>query len=421
MTTTFSVLGCNYVTSPLEVREHIAFHKDSIKEGLSSLNKISEVESGLILSTCNRTEIYYIGNIQRKSLVEWLAKFHHITPATINSFMYKYEDKEALHHLLRVASGLDSMALGENQVLGQLKDAYKIAKENSYVSSKLDRIMQFVFATSKKTRSLTDIGKHTTTLASTSVSIADKVLGGLSSANALIVGAGDNARLTAEYLSSRGIGKLCIANRTYSKAEELAKKHNGEAIALMDIYSYLPMINAIFTSTSSPTILVGKGMVEVAVKKQGKKPLFISDMSIPHDVEYSVAELEQVYIYTLKDLEIELKKNHSLKEKQIGKAELLIEKEINTHISILLYSGISSGAILKDYRAQVYQWKQAELEPVLKEVKDIKTRKIIQKMADRLSAKLSHGPTNLIRDGWQKGDLKTLSYVRSKLIQELNK
>ena len=416
MTASFSIIGCNHLTSPLSVREHIAFHKDNITEALVSLNQVTGVEQGFILSTCNRTEIYYYGDAERSSIIIWLADFHHIATSSINNFIYQYEDKTAMIHLLKVASGLDSMALGETQVLGQIKDGYKIAQAQGCLSGPLDGIMQFIFATTKKVRSSTDIGKHTITLASTAVNIAIRMLGDLSENNALVVGAGENARLTAEYLHSRGIKKLYIANRTYAKAEQLAKKHKGEALALMDIASYLPRVNAIFTSTSGPTILIGKGMVEDAVKKWGRKPLFISDMSLPHDVEDSVAELDQVYLYTLKDLETVLTSNRALKEKEISKVELLIEKEINTYLSTM----VSSNDILKEYRAQVDDWKQQELQKALNEVKDgdEKTQKTIRQLADRLAAKLSHGPTEMIKEGTNNNDIKSLLHIRNNLIKK---
>lgn len=413
----FSVIGLNHITSSLDLREHIAFHKDNLDEGLRRFNDLPGIDSGIILSTCNRVELYYYGNANVDHIISWLVEFHHVQYSklqSIKSCFYSYHGKAGLEHLIRVASGMDSMAIGETQVLGQIKHAYHNTQELGCLCSNLDGIIQFVFATAKKVRSNTAIGKVSTTLAATSVNTSIRVLNDLADKNALIIGAGDNARLVVEHLRSKGFNKLYIANRTYKKAAELADKYDGEAIPIIDIVKYLPRVNALFTSTSSPTILVGKGMVEEAVKKWGRKPLYICDMSLPHDVEDSVRDLEQVYLYTLEDLEMIIKDSSVLKEQERLKAEKLIEKYIKGYIN----DKGDSVHTLKDYRAIVDEIKQKELAKILHSEMDATTQEAVISLANSLAAKISHGPTSMIKDAYSKEDATSIARIHKSLLNK---
>lgn len=413
----FSVIGLNHLTSPLDLREHIAFRKDNIVEGLRNFNNLEGVEAGVILSTCNRVELYYYGNANVSDVITWLADFHHVRYnklQNIKSCFYDHHGKACLEHLVRVASGMDSMAIGETQVLGQIKDAYHQSQELGYLNNNLDGIIQFAFSMAKKVRSKTAIGKVSTTLAATSVNTSLRVLNDLDGKNALIIGAGDNARLVIEHLRSKGYDKLYIANRTYKKAEELADKYDAEAVPIIDIGKYLPRVNAIFTSTSSPTILVGKGMVEEAIKKWGRKPLYICDMSLPHDVEDSVRDLEQAYLYTLEDLETIIKDNSELKEQERIKADKLIDKEIK----LFLNDKNDTSAIIKNYRSVVDDIKEKELAKVLKEDMDPATQEAVIKLANSLAAKISHGPTAMIKDAYSKEDAVSIESIHKSLLNK---
>lgn len=421
MITLFSIIGLNHITSPVDLREHIAFHKDNIDEGLRQFNDIDGVEGGFILSTCNRVELYYYGTADENDIISWLADFHHLHHTkmqSIKSCSYSHQGKATLEHLVRVASGMDSMAMGETQVFGQLKDCYHKAQELEYLGNKLDGIIQFAFAIAKKARSETAIGKNSTTLASTSVNTAIKVLHDLADKNALIIGAGDNARLIIEHLKSKGarngFSKLYIANRTYQKAADLAAKYGGEAVPLIDIAKYLPRVNAIFTSTSSPTILVGKGMVEEAVKKWKRNPLYICDMSLPHDVEDSVRNLEQVYLYNLEDLETVLKDNYNLKDQERSKAEKIIENEIKSYIQ----DKGDSVSVLKSYKTIIDDIKQQELAKVLKDDIDEPTKKMLVNLANSLAAKLSHGTISVIKEAYNKEDTKSIEHIHRILLRK---
>lgn len=416
MLNNLSVIGLNHISSSVDLREHIAFTKDNIEEGIKQFNQLSGVDSGFILSTCNRSEIYYLGDAEANEVINWLANFHHLQPnklSNIRGCSYHYRGKDTLAHLIKVSSGLDSMALGETQVLGQIKDTYKHAKEKGYINNKIDALMQFVFAVAKKVRSDTNIGKNSVTLASTAVSVADRIMDGIKDKNVMVVGAGNNARLVIEHLSAKEVKKIYIANRTYSKASQLAKKYNGEAIPTIDIAKCLSQVDCLFTSTSSPTILVGKGMVEDAVNKWGRKPMFISDMSLPHDVEDSVVDINQVYLYKLGDLETLLKENYSLKQQAAQKAEKIIEQEIKSYIS----EKSNSGEDLKLYRGKIDKIKQQELTKIIDSSMDNNTKQKLIQLADSLAAKISHGPSTMIKDMHSEEDQKSINHMRKNLLE----
>ena len=413
MIVNLNVLGLDHITSSLDLREHIAFHKDNMEEGLRQFNSIANVDSGIILSTCNRLELYYLGSADAQRITHWLAEFHHTAPAlNIGSCSYYHSGKEAMQHLLKISCGLRSMALGETQVLGQIKDAYTYSKELGYLSKELDSLFQFAFSVAKKGRSRTNIGRNSVSLASTTVDLAERLLGGLKEKNAMVIGAGNNARLIIEHLRTKGIGTIYIANRTYKKAAELAAKLQGEAVPLIDISKYLTQVNCLFTSTSSPTILVGKGMVEDAVRKWGRRPFVISDMSVPHDVEDSVKEIDQVQLYNLGDVETLLKNNSILKQEEAEKVIKIIDQEISFRIK----EEINSTADIKAYRRKVDDIKRAELAQLIDKSVDDKTKEKLISLADSLTAKLSHGPTTMMKEIYKKEDIKSIEQVRRNLL-----
>ena len=414
MSINLSVLGFNHLTSTIDLREHISFPKETMAEALQRLNKLPGLEQGLIVSTCNRMEIYYCGEIEKDVLINWLSEFHHVEPASIRVCSYHHKGKRALSHLIRVGMGLESMALGEAQVLGQLKESYKIAKESGYIHGNCDSVMQFAFSIIKKVRTQTKIGESSLGMAATAVNLGDKALNGLKDKSVLVIGAGHNALLIIKYLQEKQLKQLYIANRTYQKSADLAKQYSGDSIPLIDIAKFLPHVDAIFTSTSSPTILVGKGMVESAVRRMGGKPVFICDMSLPHDVEDSVRDLDQIHLYNLSDMEVILQSNHMLKTQEKQKAEKIIEEEINKYLK----QNSHTGNILKKYRSEVDELKQSVLDKMIDGATDEQTKKKLTALADNLVAKMTHGPTVMIKDIVEGEDTQALDYVRKNLLTQ---
>ncbi len=332
------LLGCNHRTASLSVREHIAFGSDHMDSAMKSLHNLEGIDEALIVSTCNRTEICYSGVANMQKVVEWLADFHAIDRDQLSDCFYFYTAREALFHLIKVASGLDSMVLGEPQVFGQIKTSYKEAKEGGYLGGSLDGTLQQIFAIAKKARSTTGLGNKPLSLASVAVHLAaDKLGGGLVNGAALIVGAGHNASLIARYLHKQGNHSLFIANRTHEKAKKLAQSVSGNAIRLMDIAKYLGTVNMVFTSTNCPTYIITKDMVERALMSElvsdEKKKFFIADLSVPRDVEPSVRELANVAFFIMDDMQGLIQKNQEYRDQEANRAIRLIETEVGSFAS----------------------------------------------------------------------------------------
>ena len=408
------LVGCNHVTAPLSVREHVAFGKDDLGSGLDSLMALKGVSEAIIFSTCNRTEVYYCGGIAEERVIQWLSDFHHIDPEWLKACLYRYENSDTLKHLARVASGLDSIALGETQVLGQLKDAYQLAKMRGAVSDELDKVMQFIFGLAKKLRRSTRIGKEPISIASAAVNLANEAFEDFRYRIPLVVGAGQNARLITDYLVKRGIKQMYFANRTYRKAEELAEASGVKAkvVSLMDLEKVIPDADMIFTSTASPTILIGKGMIEKALRLHDHKRMFIADISVPRDLENSIAELSRVNLYTLDDLQRILAENMGKRKKEMVPAQKMIDKAVDDYLE----EHSPHKEILESYRRRVDTCKEAELKRALNGTQDPDVRHTITLLADRLAAKLTHEPTKMIRSARRNKDYRQLHYLASGLL-----
>ena len=328
------ITGCNHKTASLAVREHIAFSSDNIKNAMASLHSLAGVEEALIFSTCNRTEICYSGLADLGAIQEWLADFHDFDRAKLKGCFYSYSAAAAMAHITRVASGLDSMVLGEPQVFGQLKAAWRMAKDQGYLKGPLDGILQRVFAVAKKVRSSTGLGRRPLSLAAIAVRLAEEQLGGqLKGRAALIVGAGHNASLIVRYLQEKELASICIANRTHDKARQLAQVVGGSTIPLMDIAEYLGAADMVFTSTSCPTKIITKDMVAKTMESRSRTPLFIADLSVPRDVESSVKELAQVSFFIMDDLQELVRANEQYRNQEAAQAQRMIDAEFGTSFS----------------------------------------------------------------------------------------
>lgn len=323
------LLGCNHRTASLSVREHIAFGSDHMHHAMASLHKLAGVDEALIFSTCNRTEIFYRGLADMQRVVKWLADFHDVDEEQLSDCFYFHTAREALSHLIKVASGLDSMVLGEPQVFGQIKASYKEAKQRGYLTGSLDGALQRVFSIAKKARSVTGLGSKPLSLASLAVRLAEEKLGGdLTNRAALIIGAGHNASLIARYLQK--CNALFIANRTHEKARELAQSSGGSAIRLMDLAEQLGLVDMVFTSTSCPTYIITRDMVQRAMAGRANGKFFIADLSVPRDVEPSVRELVNVSFFIMDDMQGLIQKNQEHRNQEAEQALRLIETELGS-------------------------------------------------------------------------------------------
>ncbi|MCL4155249.1 UNVERIFIED_CONTAM: hypothetical protein GTU68_007667 [Idotea baltica] len=328
------VIGINHKTAPVAIREKVAFSPDALIETLSNIK--SDIENFhkenevIILSTCNRTEIYTYSNYTEDQILDWLSNQNKLNSENLKEYIYNHANDEAIKHVMRVASGLDSMVLGEPQIFGQLKGALKTASEKKTAGTTLKRLMQHAFSTAKKVRTQTGIGTNPVSVAFAAVNLAKQIFSNLDNKTALLIGAGETIELVGKHLSNANIGKVIIANRSVKKATQLANDLNGLGIALQDIGDYLPDADIVISSTAAPVPIIGKGTVEAALKKRKHKPIFMVDIAVPRDIEEEVGELDDIYLYTVDDLQSVIEDNMKSREQAALQGEEMIAEEVES-------------------------------------------------------------------------------------------
>ena len=297
-------VGINHKTAPLEIRERVAFAPDRLPEALHDLRARSRVEEAAILSTCNRTELVCCTkNTTANEVVTWLGNYHHLRQEQVAPYVYLHPEQNAVRHMLRVASGLDSMILGEPQILGQIKSAYATAMQAGTVGTLLGRLFQHTFSVAKQVRTDTAIGSSPVSVAFAAVSLAKQIFDDLPQRTVMLIGAGETIELAARHLHENGIGRIIIANRTVEKAHALASNFSGYAIELAEIPAHLAEADIVISSTASPLPILGKGAVERAIKARKHRPMLMVDIAVPRDIEPEVGDLRDIYLYTVDDLQ----------------------------------------------------------------------------------------------------------------------
>jgi glutamyl-tRNA reductase len=383
--------GINHETADLTIREQLTFAKDYLANSLRALLHDTQTEEAVILSTCHRTEFYCI-NSDAQTTINWLYRYKKLPQNSLKSHWYVYQQEQALRHLLRLASGLDSKILGEPQIFGQMKNAYSLANSLGGVGSHFNRLFQYVFAVSKHVRVATDISAHPVSLAFAVVTCAKQIFAHLADTRILLVGAGETISLVAKHLFSQGVRHFWIANRTPQSAEKLGETIGGQAICLNAIPYFLPKIDIIIAATASDLPLIKKPMLEQALKKCKRHPLFIADLGMPRDIESSVNELEDVYLYTLDDLHTLIEKNQQCRKAAAMKAESLIEEKIQQYLDQLKIK--AAAPIICSYRQQAEQFRDAEVKKALVLLKKgCAQEDVIKQLAHRLTNKLIHTPS----------------------------
>jgi glutamyl-tRNA reductase len=328
------ILGLNHNTAPVEIREQLVFSGDDIARALGSMTKLEGVDEAVLLSTCNRTEFYVITDGDgRDRLSNWLHDDRALEASFAES-LFTLDDDAAIRHIFRVACGLDSMILGEPQILGQLKDAFRHAQDAGTLGNQLGRLMQHTFAVAKKIRTDTQIGASPVSVASAAVNLANQFFAGFTKHTALLVGAGVTVELLAKHLSSRNIGRLFVANRSIERATELAGQFGGFALPLSEIAGTLPEADILISSTASPDPVIRLDHMKAAIKARKHKPIFAVDIAVPRDIEAGVGDLEDVYLYTIDDLERVIQQGQGNREAAAIEADKLLDDEIRRYQSI---------------------------------------------------------------------------------------
>jgi glutamyl-tRNA reductase len=411
-----NILGINHRTAPVALREKVAFGEDRLVAALMTLRQELGVAEALILSTCNRTEVYWSGTASGADLSQWLER-HHGNNLDLAASVYVHQESRAIEHTFSVASGLDSMVLGEVQILGQLKHAYRIAQESGSTGPILNKLFQAAFSAAKRVRTETRIGANAVSLASATVSLARRVFEDLSAHNALLVGAGDMNALTARHFMSAGIKRMVIANRTLTKAQSLAGELKAHAVPLTDLDQELAQADIVISCTASPEPLISKRAVEAAIRARRRRPIFMVDMAVPRDIDPAVAELEDVYLFSIDDLQQLVDENIQQRELAAGGARLLINEEVARFLAESRAQ--DAGPAIRALRQQADGIRQQTVEQARRMLTAGKsTDEVLDYLANTLTNRLLHVPTQALRQAAELADLALAETVTRLLTEE---
>lgn len=399
---TLLALGINHATAPLTIREKLAFAPDAMPDALCAAQAELSIGEVAILSTCNRTEIYVDTQADHQPLLQWLSNYHQLELSELEPCYYQHINEDAIRHMMKVACGLDSLVLGEPQILGQIKSAYAVAQETGSIGSILHSAFQQVFSVAKRVRTETAIGENPVSVAFAAVSLAQQIFSNLKEDTALLIGAGETIELVARHLHEQGINKIIVANRTLGRAKLLAEQFQAEAILLADIPAQLHRADIIISSTASQLPLLGKGAVESALKQRKHKPMFMVDIAVPRDIEEEVGELDDVYLYTVDDLRQVIDTNRRSREEAAQRATLIVEEGVGQYQNQV--RSLDAVTTIKAYRNQAMQISSEELEKAKKALQNGgDVQQVLQQLANGLTNKLIHTPTTKLKEASAAG------------------
>ncbi len=395
---TLVALGLNHTTAPVSVREKLAFPNERLGELLCNLVSLPGIKEAAILSTCNRTELYcHTQAPDRRILVDWLAQTQNLAADEIEPYLYLHTDKETIRHLFRVACGLDSMVLGEPQILGQMKSAYQTARQAGALDKILSRLFQHTFSAAKKVRTDTAIGSSAVSVAFAAVRLSQQIFDDLSRQTALLIGAGETIELTAQHLHQQGIGRMIVANRTFDRAHTLASQVGGYAIALRELPEHLHEADIIVSSTASQLPILGKGAIERAVRQRRHKPVFMVDLAVPRDIEPEVEQLEDVYLYTVDDLQDIVEENRQARREAALLAEEIIAMEVEHFLAWLRSQGATD--TIKALRSQADSLREEALSRARRALgRGATPEEALELLAHTLTGKLLHIPSVQLKE-----------------------
>jgi len=403
---TIYTLGINYRTAALDVREKVAFAPEIMTKALCNLIEIAGVSEAAILSTCNRTEIYFVElNDSHESagkVLDWLVGYHQLSPDKLSNCYYVHKDVDAARHMMKVASGLDSMILGEPQILGQLKSAYAVAQGAGTVAAKLNQLFQQAFSVAKRVRTETAIGQNPVSVAYAAVSLSQQIFSNLKDVHVLLIGAGETIELVAKHLLEKQVGSITVSNRTLSRAEGLAEEFGAHAILFSDIPEFLEKADILISSTGSQLPILGKGAVESAIKKRRHKPMFMLDLAVPRDIEPEVAALDDIYLFTVDDLQEVILENMRSRESAASKAEKIIEDGVNDWKAQL--QGLDVVNMIRAFRKNLEETRDAETEKALLSLQSGQNPEdVLRSLARNLTNKLMHTPSRRLKQAGEQG------------------
>jgi glutamyl-tRNA reductase len=387
-------LGINHQTAPLAIREKMTFHAETLQHALQALIRETPVNEAAILSTCNRTELYCATDAPRAAAA-WLAEYHELKPQQVTPYLYTLPQPDAVRHAFRVASGLDSMVLGEPQILGQMKQAAREAEAAGTLGSVLHKLFQRSFSVAKEVRSTTAIGANSVSMAAAAVRLAERIFPTLTEQKVLLVGAGEMIQLCAAHFAAASPRRMAVANRTLDRAQLVAGRFNGQALRLEDIADTLAQYDIVVACTGSQLPVIGKGMVERAIKARRRKPMFMVDLGVPRDIEPEVAEMDDVFLYNVDDLAQVVAVGLSTRQTAVAEAEAIIETGVGDFLHWI--EGRELVPAIRALRDQGERVRRHELERAAKLLaKGEDAQRVLENLSQALTNKLLHAPTQAL-------------------------
>jgi glutamyl-tRNA reductase len=397
---TLFALGLNHTTAPLPVRERVVFHVEKLFGALGELTRGKSVAEAAILSTCNRTELYLSAE-QPEAAAQWLAEYHRLNPSDISPYLYTLPQEQAVRHTFRVASGLDSMVIGEPQILGQMKDAVRTAEAAGTLGTVLHKLFQRSFAVAKQVRSTTQIGASSVSMAAAAVKLAARIFPSLKDQQVLFIGAGEMIELCATHFAAQAPARITVANRTLERGHALAHRFNGRAIELRALAEHLQEHDIVVSCTASSLPILGKGLVERALRARKRRPMFMVDLAVPRDIEAEVGDLEDVFLYTLDDLQGIVEGNLDARRSSLEQAEAIIETRVGQFMHWM--AARDSVPLIRQLREQGEAARLQELERALKLLhKGEHPAQVLEALSQGLTNKLLHGPTQALNEAAQE-------------------
>ncbi len=402
------VVGLNHKTADVDVREKLAFNGSKLEDGLIRFKELPEVQEAIILSTCNRVELY--ANISdtikaSESIKTFLSEFHNINKGSLDNALYTYDNVNAVRHIFRVASSLDSMVIGEPQILGQLKDAFEFALEKKTTGILLNKLMKKAISVAKKVRTETRIAENAVSISFAAVELARKIFTDLSKRVCMLLGAGEMAELAARHLLNNGVKEVMVSNRTYERACELAKEFQGHPVKFDEFVDEMMRTDIVICSTGAPKYILTKSQMQKVMKERKQRQVFIIDISVPRNIDPEINDLDNVYLYNIDDLQSVVDANMFERQKEAEKAEKIIEEEIETFLK--WQSSLDSVPTIIALRDKAEEIKKEELDKLLNKISGIgeKDKEAIEYMATAIINKIIHPPTMALKEDTEDKDI----------------
>ena len=407
-------VGINHQTAPLPVREQVVFHAEGLVGALRELVDRRPVKEAAIISTCNRTEIY-CSTADPHAAIDWMAGYHSLRPQQIEPYVYQLPQEKAVKHAFRVASGLDSMVLGEPQILGQFKQAVRTAQAAGTLGLLLNKLFQRTFAVAKTVRSETAIGAATVSMASAAVGLAQRIYPSIAGQSVLFIGAGEMIELCATHFAAQHPRRLTFANRTLERAQALADRFLGRAITLNDLPSQLASHDIVVSSTASTLPIIGKGLMERALAARKHRPMLMLDLAVPRDIEEEVGQLDDVFLYGVDDLGKVARENMDVRQNAVARAEVIIENQVTEFMHWL--GNRELVPTIRALRDAAERARRHEMKRALRRLgKGEDPQVVLEQLSRALMAKLTHGPTHALSHA-REGERDELADLLTRLYQ----